>query len=281
MFGFVRVMGRGVLQYVLVALAATFIISTLISIGAEDVSYLSWLGGVSHLDFGRTSSLGGDVPIAVWKRLPVSLFLVVWSLFFTLVASVVISYLLFRYRYSRLLRAVSMLLDISSNMPVFLLSILALLAMFSVFGSDYSSNVLVKLIVGGIVLAFGDGCLSTMVREFKITFERLAGKRYIVACRIRKIGYFATFARSFLLSFVTIAANRVVYLLSGIVIVEFIFMVPGLGSATIDALLSGGRTRDHDLLLGITLLFVTVVYLFRVVDSLVSAHYTKGKDYTF
>ena len=281
MFGFVRVMGRGVLQYVLVALAATFIISTLISIGSEEVSYLSWLGGVSHLDFGRTSSLGGDVPIALWKRLPVSLFLVVWSLFFSLVTSVGIAYLLFRYRYSRLLRAAAILLDISSNLPVFLISILALLAMFAVFGSDYSTNVLVKLIVGGIILAFGDGCFSTMVREFKITFERLAGKRYIVACRIRKISYFATFARSFLLSFVTIAANRVVYLLSGIVIVEFIFMVPGLGSATIEALISGGRTRDHDLLLGITLLFVTVVYLFRVLDSLVSAHYTKFKDYTF
>ena len=281
MFGFVRVMGRGVIQYVLVALAATFIISSLISIGAEEVSYLDWLGDPVQLDFGRTSSLGGDVPIAVWKRLPVSLFLVIWSLFFSLVASVVISYLLYRYRYSRVLRAVAILLDISSNLPVFLISILALLAMFALFGSDYSTNVLAKLIVGGIILAFGDGCLSTMVREFKLTFERLSEKRFIVACRIRKIGYFTSFARSFLLSFVTIAANRVVYLLSGIVIVEFIFMVPGLGSATIEALLSGGRTRDHDLLLGITLLFVTVVYLFRVLDSLVSAHYTKFKDYTF
>ena len=59
---------------------------------------------------------------------------------------------------------------------------------------------------------------------------------------------------------ITLASLEIVFLLSGIVIMELVFGIPGLGSL----LLEGVKNRDYATVQGVTMLFGVVVVLLNI-----------------
>lgn len=76
------------------------------------------------------------------------------------------------------------------------------------------------------------------------------------------------FTKSLFLPLLNIVSSRIVYLLSGAVVIEFIFGWDGIGKWSWDSAIAG----DYSAVMNITFIMVLFVLLVRLSDNLMAAY---------
>ena len=110
-------------------------------------------------------------------------------------------------------------------------------------------------------LCIGDSNLGEMLLQFENEYRTLKSRDYIHAARLRGASEFKHMLPGLLLPISSVSASKVAFLLGAVVIVEFLWGVPGLGDASLDAAEKG----DALLLVTLTLLITGVVALVALV----------------
>ena len=110
-------------------------------------------------------------------------------------------------------------------------------------------------------LCIGDSNLGEMLLQFENEYRQLKSQDYIHAARLRGASEFKHMLPGLLLPISSVSASKVAFLLGAVVIVEFLWGVPGLGDASLDAAEKG----DALLLVTLTLLITGVVALVALV----------------
>lgn len=239
----------------------------------------SWVWGLMQGDFGKSLTLNQPVLTAVGDRLPITLSLSMLSMAITLPVGVGLGMAAAYWRGTWIDGAVMISALIGLSVPGFWIGILSIILFSVILGWVPSGGYvpiaqgvgpwLSALILPAIVLAlFQIGFLARMTRSAMLD---ILDQDYIRAARARGVGEWWTIARhafrNALITVVTVSGIILSLLISGSVIIEQVFSLPGIGRLVVQAILA----RDYPLVQGTMLLFG---FAFVIVNLIIDLLYT-------
>lgn len=216
------------------------------------MQYLHWLSGVAHGDFGVSLRTGQPVAPAMLEALSRSLLLAAFSILLMLALAVPLGIVAAINRGRGIDLGVSMLSYIGVSLPEFVTATLAVLVLADwlqwlpatgyVPLSDNPAEGLRHLILP--VLTVSLILIAHVSRMVRSELVDVLHTDYIRAARLKGLSrrqvLFKHALRNALLPTITIVALDIGYLLGGIIVVEEIFALPGIGRQLIVAI----QTRD-------------------------------------
>lgn len=245
--------------------------------------FYRWANKVAHLDFGNSSTYGRPVLDVIKERLPVSGQFGLSSFVLGYIVTIFFGLLMGFYRQSHIDRTIKTALIISSSIPALLISIILIL----IFSSDYGLDVLplayltsdnydsltsfekivdrtrhfILPLASYMLGSFTVGTLilrSKILEEYNQEYVRTAiakglTKKAVLVKHILKNAVFPLIA---------CLGGVIGVFLSGSVLVETIFQLPGIGLLSYEATLQ----RDYNLLMTLVLFSS----LFLMLGNLVS-----------
>ncbi len=242
------------------------------------VQFFQWIGGALQGDLGVSFRTGQTVTSMILERLPVTLSLAFASLIIALLIALPLGIIAAVRQGSAADYAATFFSQVGISIPDFWMGIMLILLFPLTLGllppSGYvplTENPLGwvrHLVLPAITLGvISGGILTRFVRSS--TLESL-GQDYTRTAKAkglnRRTVIFRHVLRNSLISVVTIAGLQLAFLLSGVIIVEVVFALPGLGLLSLDAV----QARDYPVLQGAVLLFA---FFFLVINLLVDLLY--------
>src|SRR3954468_7182063 len=226
------------------------------------VQYVKWLGHVVRGDFGSSTRTGLGVGSTILDRLPVTLELAFLSLLIAIAIGLTLGIVaaVRRGSFADYLGSTAALVGLS--VPHFWLGLMLIL-IFSIslgllpasgfvpFFFDPVEN-LRHMVMPGIVL--GTGFAAVIFRQTRAAMSESLSADYVRTARAKGLGQRGVVAshalRNSLLTVVTIVGLQLGLLISGAVVTEQVFVLPGFGKLTLDAVF----TRDYPVIEGVVLL---------------------------
>lgn len=242
------------------------------------LQYFQWMGGVLHGDFGNSYFNQFSVTHLIGQRLPATLELTLIALVFTILLAFPTALIAARRPGSFVDRAISTGASIGMAAPQFLVGV-ALIVIFAVrlkvlpsrgytpLSESVSRN-LKEMVLPSLTLAIAATPLlmrflrASLLEVLETPYIRTAIGKGLSSGRVLR----SHALRNALTPGLTMLGMIVGYTLGGVVIIEFIFGVPGLGSLAVDAVMN----RDYAVLQSVVLL-ISAMFIFTtlVVDILV------------
>jgi peptide/nickel transport system permease protein len=242
------------------------------------LQYLNWIAGVTHGDFSK--SLQSEVPIApqLAGRVAVTLELALLAMVIALVLGVSLGTAAAWSRGKLLDRLISSLAVAGMSTPNFLLATLLVLVLalqlklvppggyVSLFDDPLTNLQLMVM----PALSLGAIASTILIRMMRTTMIEVLESDYIRTARARGVGPLALMfrhgLRNALAPFLAVAGVEFGALFGGAVIIEHIFLLPGVGSFVLD----GITTRDARVLEAGVLTITFVVILVNVLMDIVA-----------
>jgi peptide/nickel transport system permease protein len=241
------------------------------------VQYLRWLGRALQGDLGTSPITGRTVASDLAQEAPVSFELTGLCLLFSTLIGLPAGVLAAVHANRRLDVVIRLLLLIFFSVPVFVIGILVLLAgsriapdLFQVaytpWSEDAGRHVLsmimplltITLPITAMTMQMTRGAMLEVLSEPFIVTARASG------VRLPRIHYLHAL-RNALPPIVTFVGFQFGVLLGGLIVIEQIFSIPGLGRGMLDAI----STRDYPMVTASTLVFaLTFVVVNAVIDVL-------------
>jgi peptide/nickel transport system permease protein len=232
------------------------------------VQYVNWLGHVVRGDFGTSTRTGLGVGQTVLDRLPVTLELAFLSMLLAVAIGLTLGVIAAVRRGSLADYLGSTAALVGLSVPHFWLGLMLIL-IFSIslgllpasgfvpFFSDPVEN-LRHMVMPAIVL--GTGFAAVIFRQTRAAMSESLSADYVRTARAKGLGQREVVAshalRNSLLTVVTIVGLQLGLLISGAVVTEQVFVLPGFGKLTLDAVF----TRDYPVIQAVVLL-TTVGYV--------------------
>jgi peptide/nickel transport system permease protein len=233
--------------------------------------FLTWISGAVRGDFGRSLTLAGGVPVSslIATRLPVTAFIGLYALVLAGAISLVAGTVAALQRGKPLDTLMTSLAVLGVSMPDFwlgyvLVFFLALnFPIFPSYGFVSPVDSLGGALLSGFLpaLAIAAPMAAVFARVLRAALLEVMHRPYVqVARSLGHSGPFVFFhaiLRNALIPYVTIIGLQVRYLLGGVVVIERVFGIPGLGSLMVD----GAFGRDYPVIQACALTFLVIVLL--------------------
>lgn len=255
------------------------------------VQYGKWLLNTLKGDLGVSYFTGLPVVDRIAERLPVTIELIILSMTVAIIIGVPIGILCAVYRNKPLDYFFSTVSMIEVSMPSFWTGML-LIILFSVtlgwlpasgfvpFLEDPMQNLKSMILP---VIATGMAMSATIIRQMRSAMLDVLGQDYIMTGKAKGMGrlrlYFKHGLRNALIPVVTAITSQISNMIGGSVVVESVYLIPGMGKSLIDAIFQ----RDYPVVMGealviavlIVLLNTAVDLLYSVIDPRVSREIKK------
>jgi len=236
--------------------------------------YGIWLGNAVRLDLGRSAETAVPVAQAIRQRFGLTLFLGLYSFVLIVVAGLALGAIAAFRRRTTIDRGIVAASTVGVSVPAFASGVF-LLYLFAVAvpilpafgaGSGFGSR-LSHLTLPAVALALTATAL--MIRITRAAVATALEQDYILFARARGLSrrriLFGYAFRNALIPVITASGILLTVVLTGAVLVEEVFALPGLGSMLVDAV----NAKDIPVVQGITLLFAALIVLINfVVDVL-------------
>jgi peptide/nickel transport system permease protein len=245
------------------------------------VQYAIWLEKAIQGDLGNSIALAGKFPISelLGNRLPVTIFIGIYGLAIALVISLTAGTIA-ALRHGKLADTVATSIAVLGiSMPDFWLSYVLILAFalsftwFPSYGFTTPAQDFFGAFYSGFLpaLAIAAPMAGVFARILRASLLETARKEYVTAAR--SFGFAAPFVfmhyvfRNAIIPFVTVVGLQVRYLLGGVVIIERIFGISGMGSLMVDAAFG----RDYPVVQACALTFLGIVLTVNLVVDIACA----------
>ncbi len=238
--------------------------------------YLEFATGALQLDFGDSITQRVAVGPLLADRMPVTIFLLLYSVVISILVAVPLAIVSALRRNRPTDHAIRVFSMFTFAMPQFLLGVLLIL-IFSLklgvlpsagYGQTFTEHVrslTLPAITVGLYLA------PILLRTLRVSMIETLGTEYVEAARARGLGesriVLKHALRNSMLSTVTILGLNIGFLLSGLVIVENVFALPGLGTELVNAI----TTRDYPMTQALVLVFGVIVIVVNLMADLAYA----------
>ncbi len=241
---------------------------------------LHWYGGLLHGDLGRSLLLGQDVLQAVWQRLPITLALSAYALVLTLLLGIAGGVVAAMKQNTIVDTGAMVGAMLGISMPSFFFAPLMVL-LFAVhlgwlpsggyvpFTTDPLGWFRAATLPAVSLALLNIGLLARITRS---TMLEVLRQDYVRTARAKGLSSWSVVGKHALanamIPVTTVVGISISLLLSGSVVIETIFSVPGIGQLLTQAVLN----RDYPLVQGGLLLLTTVLVLVNIaVDVLYAA----------
>ncbi|MBL4811693.1 MAG: ABC transporter permease, partial [Rhodobacteraceae bacterium] len=212
------------------------------------VQFISFLGDLLRLDFGRSASQQRPAAQAALEAMPPTFVIVAMALFIMMAISLVFGSIAALHPFSRTDKTITFLSLGVSSVPDFWLGLVGILV-FAVHlrwvptsGQGSAAAWILPLITLSIPPS------GTMIQIVRGAMIEALGSGYVQNARARGYGLsrlaFRHALRNAALPIITVAGDRAAHLINGTIIISTIFAWPGIGAVLIQAVI----TRDFALL---------------------------------
>ena len=250
------------------------------------IQYVRWLGNALRGNLGNSYFTGLPVWDRICERLPVTLELILLSMTLAVIIGIPIGILCAVHRNRTIDYIFSTLSMIEVAMPSFWTGML-LIILFSItlkwlpasgfvpFHENPLQN-LRSLILP--VIATGAAMSATIVRQMRSSMLDVLGQDYILTGKSKGMGrfrlYFKHGLRNALIPVVAAITTQICNMIGGSVVVESVYLIPGMGKSLIDAIFQ----RDYPIIMGEALVIAVLIViintffdlLYTVIDPRVS-----------
>ncbi|MCU4926798.1 ABC transporter permease [Halobacteria archaeon AArc-dxtr1] len=240
--------------------------------------YLTWMGTVLTGDFGQVVGTNRDVSAVVIARLPETVALGLFGWAFGLIIAIPTGIYAAVHR-NELGDHVSRLVALSGiSVPNFWLGLVLILVfalwldLWSVLAPRqplYHPEMLWHLLLPGLTI--GTASAAILMRIVRSSLAEELNEEYVTAARARGLPERTVVCkhalRNALVSVVTVAAFLTASIVSGAVVVEYVFNWPGLGREFVEAI----HAREINLIMAITLFTGVAIVLANLLADIVYA----------
>lgn len=216
------------------------------------VQYMIWLDGMLHGNFGTSSIYHQAVTEVVAKRLGVTFRLGFVSLILSSFLGIFLGYVAARNQNKPLDNAICFFSGLGISTPPFLVAILLIIVFSVILGwlpvqgyTDPSVNLglhVKKMILPCAVATFGG--IAPVIRQTRSSVLEVLGKEFVRTANAkglkRKVITSRYIIRNALIPVLTLFGMQVCVLFGGVVVVENVFNIPGMGSLLVSAV----KNRD-------------------------------------
>jgi peptide/nickel transport system permease protein len=243
------------------------------------LGYIGWLSGILRGDLGYSLAVAYRIKTSdlLLQRIPVTIELAVLSLLIGLVLGIGLGVLSGLNRGGKVDVLISSILLLNLAIPVFVRALILIL-IFSILLRMLPSSGYVAMTENPVdnlrlmlmpSLAAGFGVASIIARITRASIINALGSDYVIVAVAkglpRRLILSSYILRNALLPIITITGLQLGSLLSGLVITETIFRIPGIGSLVYESIIQ----RDYPVLLGCVLIIsLSYVVVNLVVDVL-------------
>jgi peptide/nickel transport system permease protein len=242
------------------------------------LQFIAWITGAVRGDFGRSLTLAGGVPVGqlIASRLPVTAFIGFYALILAAGVSLLVGIVAALQRGRFLDTAMTSLAVLGVSMPDFwlgyvLVFFLALnVPLFPSYGFVSPADSLGGALLSGFLpaVAIAAPMAAVFSRVLRAALLDVMHRPYVQVQR--SLGHGPAFVfvhsilRNALIPYVTVIGLQVRYLLGGVVVIERVFGIPGLGSLMVDAAFG----RDYPVIQACALTFLVIVLLTNLLVDL-------------
>jgi peptide/nickel transport system permease protein len=236
--------------------------------------YWLYVQRLAHGNLGSSAVLRESVAEAIWQRLPVTLFLVAYSIVLAVLMGVPMAILAAFKRGGLADHAVRVVVVAGMGFPTYWVGIMLIIFValrtgaFPVagYGSGFADH-LWYLFLPALTLALT--FLAVIVRVLRASLVDVLQSDYVALARMKNLPRSRVIVwhvlRPGLLPVITLLALNASFLIGGTIVVESIFGIPGLGGLMVNSMLS----RDLPVVQGVTLVVaLVVVFINLAVDLL-------------
>lgn len=240
------------------------------------VQFLRFVTSTLTGDLGTSTMLKQPVLDLVLSRLPATAFLAVYAVVLSILIAVPLAFVAALNRNRPIDIAIRAVFQVGLSTPVFyvgliLLSILAArLRWFPVggYGKSFAEN-LHMLALPALTVAFYTSAI--ILRNLRAAVIEVMDAEYVQFARAKGLPVIVVLGRHVLrnamVSTVTLLGLSIGNLMSGTLVTETVFAVPGVGRLMLDAIFG----RDYPLIQGLTLTFAVLVSLVFLATDIVQA----------
>jgi peptide/nickel transport system permease protein len=236
--------------------------------------YVSYLRGVLHGDFGYSIQARVPVSTLVAPRIMPSVFLLTYATIVSILIALPLAVISAVRRNRPTDQSIRLLSMITFAMPAFWLG-LVLVQIFSLHWpifpvSGYGGSPWQRFVDLTLpALTIGLYLAPLLVRTLRSSMIDVLGSDYIEAARARGLSSTRVLGRHALrnasMATITVLAVNLGFLISGTVIVEVVFSIPGLGSLIVSQV----QTRDFPTVQALTLIFGAIVIAINFLTDVV------------
>jgi peptide/nickel transport system permease protein len=208
--------------------------------------YLNWAWGVLHGDLGTALTNGQDIAESMGKRLGNTLFLAFWAAAIAVPLAITLGLISVRYRNRWPDKLISTVTLATISVPEFLLGYIAVYflsvkfrifpSLATVFDGMTFGERLFAISMPVLVLVFA--VLGHMMRMTRAAILNVLESAYIETAELKGLSPFAIIAKHALPNAIAPVVNVVMlnlaYLVVGVVVVEVVFVYPGMGQYLVD-----------------------------------------------
>ena len=234
--------------------------------------YGLWLRDASHLNFGRSVQSNQPVWAAISPRLSITVFLAFYALLFALTFGLVLGVLAALRSRTAVDRGIAGAAVVGLSTPAFVTGLVLLyvfgvrLGWFPIFGAGQGFvDRIWHLTLPAIALALG--AVALILKLTRASMIEALAQDYIEFARSRGVPWHRVVVRhalrNALVPVVTGASVILAYMLTGAVLVEYTFALPGVGTLLVDAV----TVKDIPVIQGLVVIAaVTVILVNLAVD---------------
>lgn len=231
--------------------------------------YLQWLSGILRGDFGNSIWTGRPVSQEILNRLPVTLQITFLGLISAIIIAFPLGMIAARARGGRADAFVRISTIVGLTIPSFWIGVMMLYFAslyvpswptigYVPFSEDPAGNLLRMILP---VIAVSLPMIAGLTRILRSSLLEVLNQDYIRTARAKGVGnrtlFYRHALRNALIPVVTVIGVQLGYMLSGVVVIEQVFAIPGLGRLAIGAI----NERNYPLVQGI-ILVVTAIFVF-------------------
>jgi peptide/nickel transport system permease protein len=239
--------------------------------------YIDFITGAVHLDFGESIVQHTSVNSIVTSRAEVTFLLLIYAVLISIVIAVPLAIASARRRNRPLDHGIRLFSTLTFAMPSFLLGLLLIL-FFSLklellptsgYGEGFTGHLrslTLPALTVGLYLA------PILLRTLRVGIIETLSAEYVEAARARGLAegriLFKHVLKNSAIATVTVLGLNVGFLLSGLVVIENVFSLPGLGSELVSSIVG----RDYPVIQALTLIFGVTVVIINLLTDLLYAY---------
>ncbi len=242
------------------------------------VRYFDWLGGVLTGDLGTALSNGQDISQALGKRLSNTLFLAMWAAIISVPLAILLGLVAVQHRNGFIDKLISATTLTSISLPEFFIGYL--LVYFVAVELQWFPSV--STVYDG--MSFGDRMsaialpcatltlvvLAHMMRMTRAAILNVMQSAYIETAELKGLSPFRIILRhafpNAIAPIVNVVMLNLAFLVVGVVVVEVIFVYPGMGQYLVDHV----SKRDIPVVQACGMIFATVYISLNIVADIVA-----------
>ncbi len=234
--------------------------------------YLEWLGGVAQGDFGKSWASGNSVTEQIGLRLGNTLFLAFWAALVSVPLAVGLGMLAVHFRDRWPDRVINVISLGAISLPEFFVGYILIL-FIAVQGGwvTFPSTVYAGMSFGQRLEAIILPCatlvlvvLAHMMRMTRAAIISVMSSPYIETAELKGLDTLRIIAHhaapNAVAPIITVVALNLAYLVVGVVVVEVVFVYPGMGQYMVDAV----TVRDMPVVQACGLIFASVYILLNM-----------------